>query len=154
MESRKIYGGGGVKSRPQVPMNWTPSLQKSYIIGMLLYWHAAFRFGPQDTKTPRFLWLLSGFYDLTLAGKSEDSRTLLSKTLIKLIYFVVPVPLEHEFSGLACLKNNFFSLSLTAVDLFVDQTWSDSTFGVKVGGGGGFNFSNPNNYGKFWSKPN
>ena len=45
------------------------------------------------------------------AGKSEDSRTLLSKTLIKLIYFVVPVPLEHEFFGPCWVSKIFFFLS-------------------------------------------
>ena len=110
MESRKIYGGGGGKVQTASTYELDPIPTK------IIYYRDVI-------ILTRGISIWSTRYKNWEAGKSEDSRTLLSKTLIKLIYFVVPVPLEHEFFGPCWVsKIIFFSLSLTAVDLFVDQT--------------------------------
>ena len=154
MESRKIYVGGVCKVQTASTYELDPIPTKIiYYRDVIILtrgisiWSTRYK----NSEIPLTLIWLLWFYIGWEVRRFSDI-TIKNFNKINLLCCTWPIG-AWVFRALLGLKNIFFSLSLTAVDLFVDQTWSDSIFGVKVGGGG-FNFSNPNNFGKFWSKPN
>ena len=148
-----MWGGGKVQTASTYELDPIPTKIIYYRDVIILtrgisIWSTRYK----NSEIPlTLIWLL--WFDIGGEVRRFSDITIKNFNKINLLCCTCPIG-AWVFRALLGLKNNFFSLSLTAVDLFVDQTWSDSTFGVKVGGEGGFNFSNPNNFGKFWSKPN